>query len=303
VFFGTIIVGLSFFFLISSIAYLATFLTIFFVVLIYTTIGELTIRMYLIFFLRSFLIFPFGSIFSYILNFFGRRYTYTSNDPHGVVFTFLVYVILFLVCGFGLIFGTLIARLINGYEALSKEPDILSYSIDKDKEKTTETLKRFLESLNITYNIITRWNQQLFKFYQNNNEYCIFTYPIDKGDHTEIDIVVWSWKKETIIKPNEENLEIFSEYLTSYMNIQKKEEKIGEWTSEFKPLNAEASKLRIWSELTSSLKIRERLSFRGALTQRIVSQFKAHKTRIIDVVVTLAVIIVAQFILYVLHWI
>lgn len=308
-FFGAIIIGLLVFFLTNSTGTIAMLLVIFLVTLIYTTIGEIVTRTFLTFYLRSILIFPFGSIFAYVLNYFARKYTYVVDDPYGINYTILLFAILFVVCGLGVVFATVISRLIYGYEALSKEPVILSYSINSNKERVSETLKGFLSSLNITNTTIPSTtiagkSQQFLKFDHNRNQYRLFTYPIDKDGHTEIDLVVLSWKSETIIEPNKEDLEIFSGYLRSYLDREKKEKNLGEWTLQFKPVNAEASKLQVLADLTSAFKIRERLALRGFLTQRIVLGFKAHKTRIVDIILAVLAILIGEFILrYVLHWV
>jgi hypothetical protein len=302
-FLGAIIIGVLFFTLSVPFNSTAIFSTIFVVTLVYTTLSELATKTVDTFFRRSILIFPLGSVFAYILNYLSRKYVYTIDDPYGLNFTFYVYVVLLAICVLSSGIGTLITRLTSGYEALAEEPVVVSYSIKSSVENVTASLEGFLESLNIEYTTAIRKNQRFFKFDHSQNQYFLFQYSID-NDHVEIDLVVLRWKRETILEPKKEDLKIFLGYLESYLNREKEENRLGEWTSNFKPTNAEISKTQVWSNLTSAFRIRERLALRGVLTQRIISVFKAHKVRIVDVIVSVAIIIVGEFILrYVLHWI
>lgn len=303
VFIGAIIIGLLFFTLRASFNVSALFSIIFVVSLMLTFLGELATKTVFIFWRRSLLVFPLGSVVNYLVNYVSQKYYYTTDDPYGFIFTVTLSLLLFALCGLGSIIGTMITRLTSGYEALCETPVVLSYSVKSTIEKMTDSLKNFLKSLNVEYTTTIRKNQQFFEFFHNHNQYFLFPYSID-SDQVELDLIVIRWRQETIVKPEGEDLETFSDYLQSYLNRQKKENKLGEWTSKFKPVNAETSRNQVWSSLTSAFNVKERLTLRGVLTQRIVSILKAHKTRIVDVAVAVVVIIVGDFILrYVLHWI
>lgn len=302
IFFWGIVVGVMFYFLNSIIAPTAIII-IFSATLVYVTISQITTKTFELFFARSIAIVPVvGTIFFYILNFFSHMYPSPFVDPvSGIIGLWLLLVV---VCGTGSAVGFLLTRLTIGYEALCERPIAFSYSIKEGNfEKIVEMMKNFLDSLNVTYSMIFRKGQKFLQFYHRKNQYFLFPYSIGK-ENTEIDFVVISWKRDTIIKPNEEDVEIFSDYLDSYLDRQRKNNKLSEWTTESKPVKAEISTNQIWAEYTTPVKLRERLALRGAFAQRIVAGFSAHRKRVVDFAVALVVFIIAQFILrFILHWI
>jgi hypothetical protein len=299
-----IVIGLMVYFL-NSVDVLTFFATIFLATFVYITLSELVTKTFELFLVRSIAIIPvIGAILFYVLNHFTQRYPYTLVDPSGLTGAFGAYILLALICALSSSASFIVTRLTIGYEALCEHPMTFSYSIKEGNfEKTVEMMKNFLDSLNVTYTTIFRKGQQYLQFYHGKNQYFLFPYNIDK-ENTEIDFVVIRWRRDTIVKPSEEDIEIFSDYLGSYLNKQRKDNKLSEWTTESKPVKVEISRNQIWTDYAMPIKLRERLALRGAFTQRVISELNTHRKRIVDVVVALVIFVIAQFILrFILHWI
>jgi hypothetical protein len=295
VFFGAIILGILFYGLSGGFGLTAVFITIIFSTIFYTTACELVTKTFDMFWFRSTFIFPLGSVITYVINFLSPKYTYTLEDPHGYSFTFLLYVILLVLCFFSSSVGTLITRLVSGYEALAEEPAVASYLMEGKTVEIVALLKNFLDSLNIEYTTIIMKSDNFIKFQDGTNTYFLFSHPKDDTS-VEVDFVVSSIKRETLVEPSKEDLEVLIAYLETFLGISK-DGKITKWTTKFEAKNAEPTKIRVWESLTSPLQIRERLALRGVITQKAVTFFVRHKTAILTFVGGILTVIIGELLL------
>jgi hypothetical protein len=296
VFFGAIIVGILFYGLSLYFSLTVVLAVIIFSTILYTTACELATKTMDAFWGRGTFIFPLGSVLAYSLNVLSPKYYYTPEDPHGYSFTFLLYVILMILCFFSCGAGTLIARLVNGYEALVDEPQVISYSIESSVGDTVSLLEDFLDSLNVDYTTVTRKTETFIKFENGSNRYFLF--PSQIGDKSvELNFVTFRMKRETLIEPSKEDLDTFTAYLETFLKKTKKGDKTIKWTSDFEPKNAEKMKIQVWENLTSPLQIREKLALRGQITQKILSFVTTHKTAIITFVGGILTVVIGELLL------
>lgn len=295
VFFGAVILGILFYGLSAFFGLIAVFIVIIFSTMVYTTACELATKTFDMFWFRSIFIFPLGSVIAYIMNALSPKYTYTLEDPYGYIFTFLLYVILLIFCLFSSTVSTLITRLVSGYEALAEEPIVVSYLMDGKVDDIVAFLENFLDSLNIEYITIIRKSDKLIRFQNGANVYFLFSHPKDDNS-VEVNFVVSSIRRETLVEPSKEDLGVFTAYLETYLG-NSKDGKIGKWTTKFEAKNAEPTKTKVWESLTSPLQIREKLALRGLITQKTVTFFASHKTAILTFIGGILTVIIGELLL------
>lgn len=294
--FWAIVLGVLFYSLSESFDLVVIFIILTLTSIVYTTIGELATKTMYSFWLRSVIVYPLGSVVAYVLNYFSPRYLYGSNDPYGFITTTMLYVLLLLFSFFGSSAGTLITRLVSGYEALCEEPVIVSYLIKGKIEDITALLESFLESLNVKVTKILTVTQKSMQFFNGSNEYFLFLNPLN-DDSIEVNLVTLRWRRETIIEPNKEDLGIFLIYLESFLNKRKEEGKLGAWTSDFKSKYANTMKVKVWKDYTSPLQIKERLALRGLVSQKIVAFLTSHKKAIFTFIGGVLTVIIGELLI------
>jgi len=296
VFFWVIVIGILFYALYTWMDLTGAFIITILLTLVYTTIGELATKTIRIFWWRGVLVFPLASVVVHILDNFSPSLTSGAVDPNWFYSAILLYVLLFMFWFFGVSAGTLITRLVRGYEAFSKEPVVVSYSMKGETEDITALLEGFLKSLNIEFNTIVRRAQKNMNFYNGSNEYFLFPQPVN-NDSVEVNFVALRWKRETIIEPNNEDLSIFLVYFESFLNKQKEEGKLVEWTSDFKPKYAKSRKIGVWKDYTSPLQIREKLALRGLISQRLIAVIRTHKKGIITFILGVFTVVIGELLI------
>lgn len=297
VFLWTVIVGVLVYTLLHAVRSLeAVFSIIILLTLVYTIVGELVTKTMDIFWIRSTIFVPLGSVITHFLNYVSPVLRYEPSDPYWLSSTFALYAILFVFCGVSSAIGTLITRLVTGYEALSEEPVVTTYSIKSKIEEVPALFESFLNSLNVEPTTIFRGSERHVKFYSGPNLYFLFLNSIN-NDIVEANFVAVRLKRETLMEPDKEGLCIFLAYFESFLNRRKEEGKLGEWSSALKPKYAETTKNRVWKDYTSPLQIREKIALRGIFTQKIVIFIKSHKKAIITFIGGILTVIIGELVI------
>lgn len=298
VFFWAAVLGVLFYSLIPTSFFdlTAFFIIMIIITIVYTTVGELATKTMDIFWRRSIIVYPLGSVVAYLLNYFSPKYQYGLDDPYGITFIVMLYTIFLMFSFFGSSVSTLITRLVSGYEAFCEEPVVVSYVIKGKIEDITALLEGFLKSLNIEFTAILRGTQKSMKFYNGSNQYFLFLNPIN-DDSIEVNFVTLRWRRETLIEPNKEDLSVFLVYFESFLNKRKEEGKLDEWTSKFKPKHAKTMKIKVWKYYTSPLQIKEKLALKGLITQKIVAFFTSHKKAIFTFIGGVLTVVIGEIII------
>jgi len=263
---------------------------------IYTAISELATKSMDIFLRNSIFTYPIASVVVYVLNYFSPKYYYTSQDPYGLTFTSYLYFAFMVLSVFSAYAGTIIARLVSGFEASCEKPVVVSYSIE-GKIGDVHALRRdFLKSINVETTNVMSGTHNYVKFYHGSNQYFSFSDSVE-NDCVEINFVVLRWKKETIVEPNKDDLNILLGYFQSFLNNQKEKGKLGKWTSDFKPQHADTMETYIWKYYTSPLQLKEKIALKGLVSQRIVNFLKSHKKGIIAFIMGILAVVIGQLII------
>lgn len=276
------------------------FVTVIVLSIVYTTIGELATKIMYTFWRRSVIVYPLGSVVAYLLSYISPRYAYPP-EPYGIYVTAMLYGILMVFCFFASSVATIITRLVSGYEAFCEEPVVESYLITGKIGEITTIVESFLKSLNIEFTTTVREPQRAIKFYNGSNEYSLFLNPIT-DDSMEVNFVILRWKRETLVEPSKEDLDMFLVYLESFLDKRKEAGKIDEWTSSFKSRHVETMKIRVWKDYTSPLQIKEKVALRGLITQKISGFYASHKKGIFTFIGGVLTVVVGDLLIrYITH--
>lgn len=292
-----IVVGVMFYLLSRFFDLTAIFLTIFLTSIFYTTVSELMTKTFDVYMRRSILVYPLGYFLAYVMNLLAPKFFYALNDPYGLVYSFLILMMLVVLTASSSLISTLIARLAIGYEALIEEPIVKSYLMTSKTYGINTLLEDFLQSLNIVPEKTLTGTQTSLKFLNGRNQHFLFANPMN-NDSTEVNLITWRWEiGETLVDPNKEDLSIFLLYFESFLEKQKLNEKLGEWTSKFRKKHAKNVKDRIWKRYTFPLQLREKLALRGLIAQKIIAFVKAHKTAIYTFVGGVLTVIIGEILI------
>jgi len=295
--FWAIIYGTAFYLFVPSYNFVTFLIVSCLFTIIYTTICEIATKSLQFFLRNSIFVYSLASVVFYILNYVSPKHVYSSDDPYG--FKVVVGLYIFFLMFFAAIasVGTLLARLVSGYEALCEKPCAVSYLI-KGKgidKKIHSLLTDFLSSMNITPTIVASRTQTYTKFFDGTNQYFLFYNSLDNNS-VEVNFIILGWEKDTIVEPNKDDLDIFLRYFESFLDIQVQKERITEWTSNFNPQNEEVVKAYIWKYYTSPLQIKETI-MKKIVARRIINLLKSHKKEIFSLILGILITIISQLII------
>jgi hypothetical protein len=274
----------------------AIFSIIILLTLAYTIVVELAARTMDTFWVRSLTCVPLSSILVHILNLFSPVLRYYPNDPYWLGSTFALYAIFFVFVGISVGIGTLIARLVSGYEALCKEPTVTSYSIKPNSKNASTLLESFLSSVNVKPRLSFKGSEEQMTFVSGPNLYHLFLNPLD-NDETEVNFVVLRFVRETILEPSKKGLGTFIAYLESFLSKKKEEGGLDDWNSATAPRYADTVKNRVWRHFTSPLQIRETIALRGMIARRIVGLLRSHKGAIFTFIGGVLTVIIGELVI------
>jgi hypothetical protein len=220
-----------------------------------------------------------------------------SDAPYRLVSLINTYIALVFL---SLLFGglaTSLKRLARGYEALISEPSVTSFLIEANYSDIFALTKDFLNSLSIDYTVMITKDTKYVDFSYYTNRHHLFLREINESS-VEINLATVNMLKETLLTPNQERLDTFLVYFKAYLNNKKYKNEPLKWTTEFKPLYADSTRIIVWKILWTPLKITQKLATRPEWTQKPVQFIESNKKQILTFAGGVAIAIIAQIILH-----